>query len=125
MLGWFFVVFRQRDGGASPASASAPEGKRVAAWQTGLDGPKWIDALVKQGRALNLGGNGYPYRYTATAKDLLPTIAAGPPEARAVWVAGPQDVLGEGWDGATAVDQSESADCHPDEWLLIEVWDES
>ena len=29
------------------------------------------------------------------------------------------------WQGGTARDEQLLADCHPDEWLLVEVWDES
>ena len=38
MLGWNIGVFRQANGGASPASANSGEGTRLAVWQTGVNG---------------------------------------------------------------------------------------
>ena len=68
MLGWNIGVFKQRDDGASPATAESQHGTRLAVWQTGLGGRDWLEELVRAGKAINLGGNGYPCRYTATAE---------------------------------------------------------
>jgi hypothetical protein len=46
MLGWHISVFRQTDGGSSPATADSKEGGRLAVWQTDVDGLKWLDELV-------------------------------------------------------------------------------
>ena len=125
MLGWHISVFRQKDGGAAPATMKSPEGARLAVWQTSDPMLAWLDMLVKAGKAIDLGGNGYPNRYTATAKHLIPCFVDGPPEANNVWVCGPQDIIGKGWEGKTVIDHSVIESCRPDEWLLIEVWDES
>jgi hypothetical protein len=60
MLGWHVSVYRQKDGGSSPATFPTPEGTRLAVWQTGIGGLDWLDELVKAGKAIDLGGNGYP-----------------------------------------------------------------
>lgn len=125
MLGWNIDVYRQTDGGASPATAKSPEGARLAVWQTGLGGLDWIDELVKAGKAIDLGGNGYPCRYTAPAKYLIPQISDEPPGARKNWGFDEGDILLEGWIGKTMIDHDVIADCRPDEWLLIVAWDES
>lgn len=125
MLGWNISVFRQEGGGASPATFESPEGTRIAAWQTGWRGLEWLDDLVKEGKALDLGGTGYPCRYTATAQVLLPRVIDQPPGARANWVADAGDVVNEKWEGTTAVNQAVAALCRPDEWLLVVAWDES
>jgi hypothetical protein len=125
MLGWHISVYRQRDGGAAPAPDAKPEGPRIAVWQAGLDGCGWIDELARTGKAINYGGTGYPNRYTARARDVIPIIRAGPPDARSVWAAGEHDVLTSGWAGSTAIDEEAAARCAPDEWLLVEIWDES
>jgi hypothetical protein len=125
MLGWHISVYRQTNGGASPATAESPEGARLAVWQTGLGGLEWIDELVKAGRAIDLGGNGYPCRYTATAEYLIPRIIDEPPGARIVWTFDEGDIILEGWEGKTVVDRDVIAACRPDEWLLIVAWDES
>lgn len=126
MLGWHISVYKQHDGrGASPATFDSPTGDRLAVWQTGLGGTDWIDALVRAGAAVDLGGNGYPLRYTATAREALPRVLEGPPGARANWFLGASDILTEAWAGTTVIDEAASAACRQDEWLLVEAWDES
>jgi len=125
MLGWHISVFRQTDGGASPAESAAGQGTRVAVWQAGPWGLGWIDDLVKEGKVVSLGGNGYPFRYTAQAEQVLPRITAGPPEARDTWAVGPHDILGPPWEGQTVIDRVAADGCRADEWLLIVAWDES
>jgi hypothetical protein len=125
MLGWHISIYRQTDEGASPASAKSPGGTRIAVWQASLDALEWLNELVKAGRAIDLGGNGYPCRYTVTAEYLIPCIVDKPPGARNTWVCGASDVLTEKWEGRTVVDRAAVAACRPDEWLLVEAWDES
>ena len=125
MLGWHISIYRQTDDGASPATAESSPGTRVAVWQTGLGGLDWIDELVKAGKAINLGGRGYPSRYTATTENLIPRIGDEPPGARPVWAFGVGDILTEKWVGETLIDHAAAAACRPREWLLIEAWDES
>lgn len=125
MLGWHISIYRQADGGASPVTAESNRGPRLAVWQTGLGGLDWIQELVKAGKAFDLGGNGYPCRFTATAEHLIPRLDDGPPKARQIWAFGEHDVLTEKWEGKTVIDRAASAVCRPDEWLLIEAWDES
>ncbi len=124
MIGWHISVYRQKDGGAAAATAASSQGTRLAVWQTGLHGLRWLDELVKSGNAIDLGGNGYPLRFTATAEHLVPRIKQ-PPEANAVWVCGPQDILTDKWAGKTVVELDAIAQCRIGEWLLVEAWDES
>ncbi len=125
MLGWHISVHKQPKGGRAPATFKGAEGICLVEWQTGLGGLDWIDDLVRAGKAIDLGGNGYPYRYTARAEHLRPGLLAGPPCANEMWVCGPDDILTSKWKGQTTKDLEELAKCRPDEWLLIEVWDES
>ena len=115
MLGWDISVCRQSDGGVSPATADSPEGTRLASWQAGLTGLDWLNELVKEGKAIDLGGNGYPCRYTATAEYLFPRIVDMPPGAKSDW---------EGWKVVWA-SEPEVALCRLDEWLIVEAWDQS
>lgn len=97
----------------------------MAVWQTGVWGLKWLDELIQQGAVLDLGGNGYPTRFTAPASVILPRVLGGPPDANEVWGRDEWDVVDERWVGRTAIDHSVADMCADDEWLLIEVWDES
>lgn len=125
MLAWHISVYRQTDRGTSPATTKSLKGKRLAVWQTGLGGLDWISDLAKGGEAIDLGGNGYPCCFTATAERLIPRIVDGPPGAHSTWIYEASDVLTEKWEGKTVVDRAAVADCRPDEWLLVEAWDES
>lgn len=85
----------------------------------------WINALVKEEKAVSLRGDGYPLKFTATATHLRTQLLEGPPCAKAIWPCGPNDILGPGWRGKTFKNLEELAACAPDEWLVIEAWDES
>ncbi|MGH9752600.1 MAG: hypothetical protein ACREA2_07435 [Blastocatellia bacterium] len=97
----------------------------MAIWQARLEGLDWIDELVEAGKAIDLGGNGYPIWYTATAENLIPRIIDEPPAARKAWIFDEGDIILEGWEGKTVIDRDVIAACRPDEWLLIVAWDES
>jgi hypothetical protein len=99
-------------------------GDRIAAWQSGIAGLRWIDELVKSGAAIAASTDGCPSVFYAKAVDVVPRLDA-PPKARRIWLSGPDDILTEEWAGRTVVDQGAAATCTPDEWLLIEAWDES
>jgi hypothetical protein len=139
MLGWNISVYRLTS--APPARASRKEldarlealaeddragaGERIAIWQTGLDGLHWISELVTAGRAAWRSANGYPERYLAPARDLLPRIVDGPPYEQSPWVTGLHDVLLPNWVGKTVIDHEAAKACPPDEWLYVVAWDES
>ncbi len=125
MLGWNISVYRQDGDGSSPATAESVAGVRLAVWQTGLEGLNWIEELVKAGKVISLGGDGNPCRYTATAENLISQIIDEPPMAKGVWACGENDIITEQWEGQTEINRTIAAACQPDEWLLIEAWDES
>jgi hypothetical protein len=125
MLGWHVSVYRQTDGGGAPATMESAEGTRMAVWQTGIGGLDWLTELVKEGKAVDLGGNGYPSRFSATAEVIVPRIVDTPPGARADWLLDAGDFVTEKWEGKTVVDGGVAGKCPPDEWLIVEVWDES
>ncbi len=125
MLGWHVSIYRQTNGGASPATFESPEGASLAVWQTDVDGLDWLLALVKAGKAIDLGGNGYPYKYTAPAEHLFPYFVQNPPRANKYWLLGAGDLVTDKYVGKTVVDASAASECRPEEWLLVVVWDES
>lgn len=92
-LGWHAIVYKQKDG-TRPAAFDT-DGDCVHDWSTGVWGLNWLDDLVKADKAVSLGGNGYPIRYTAKTEDLIPKV----PELK--------------------------GQCLPGEWLIVEAWDQS
>ena len=113
MLGW--EVFVSRQGSDAP----------VARWKTSVFGLKWLDALVEGHKALDLGGNGYPNKYSIAAGVLLPIITRGLPANSSPLVVGDDYVTPAGWSGDVTLNAKNAAACHPDEQLLLEAWDQS
>lgn len=97
----------------------------MAVWQAGYKGLRWLDELVTAGKVIDLGGNGYPWRYTVQAANLIPRIIEEPPQANQTWVHQEGDILTDKWEGRTIVDKAACAECSPQEWLLVVAWDES
>ncbi len=124
MLGFNVGIYRQTNEGNSPATMTSPAGTRLAIWQT-FGTLQWIDKLVEEGAVIDLGGDGYPLRYTAATENIIPKIINGPPEANPIWFSDPGDTFIEGYVGKTLIDHAAIAACRPDEWLIIEAWDES
>jgi hypothetical protein len=125
MLGWHISIYRQTDEGKSPATFESPEGSRLAVWQAGVGGLDWLSKLIDEGKAISLGGSGYPYRFTATAAHLIPHFIESPPQAHDKWLLGAGDIVTDNWEGKTVIDGNAATQCRPDEWLLVEAWDES
>jgi hypothetical protein len=123
MLGYQVSIYRQRDEGASPATAGSPEDARVAVWQTGIGGLDWLVELEKAGKAIFLGGDGYPCRFTATTEHLRPEITAAAEGVQKTWLLGEAEIVTEKWEGKNVIDRDAVAACRPDEWLLVEGWD--
>ena len=119
MLGWDVHVYRQ--------SGNASESKRllVARWSTNVFGIRWIDELVKKKKAVDLGGDGYPCRYSVAAGILLPIITAGIPSSASPPVFGEDYIVPPNWQGNVELDSEHMSECPSDEQLLIEAWDQS
>src|SRR6185312_10071370 len=125
MPGWIVEVHRQREGVATPAKLEPERGERIAIWQTGFNGADWLFELARSGKGVDLGGIGYPCWFTAPAREILPRIMEKPPGARDHWIANETDVVIGPWAGKTILDQAVAEKCTPDDWLIIEAWDES
>jgi hypothetical protein len=126
MLGWEVIVYKQADGGNSPAKPESEPGNSIASWLTGMNGLNWLETLVKAGNAMDLGGNGYPLAFTATAEDLIPQLVQGPPQAlRTFHPCETLSAFANRDSETTVTGLVESAGCRMGEWLLIHAWDQS
>lgn len=120
MPGWSIVVYKQSDGNG-PATAESSGDTVVGMWLASVNGLKWLDELVKASKAIDLGGDGYPMRYTATAGNLLPRMLEKSPLPSSAQ----EDELGDNLIGPLNVDHAEAGSCRFDEWLLVMAWDRS
>jgi hypothetical protein len=107
MLGWGITIYTQPDG-KLPATSSSPDKDIIVRWDARLFGLDWLDEMVKAGEAVGLGGNGYPLRFTAKAKNLIPKVSESLPAMRVVDIKFDKAVVDK---------------CDPEEWLLVEAWD--
>jgi hypothetical protein len=108
VLGYWIVISTQ-----PPEQVAALEVVKktvLANWETGTSGIRWLDALVKEGKATKLRSDGYPNRYVSTAGVVLPLVVPTPPGGKA----------------SNAIFKTdEIAACPPDQSLTIEAWDQS
>lgn len=99
MFGWHLTVYRTTPTG---------EGEALATWRCGPHGLSWLQPLIERGDAQVITQNGgYPDRYRVRAGALqcrLPALLGG---AR----------VGADADGL--------AQCSPEEWVVLEAWDEN
>jgi hypothetical protein len=144
MLGWHISLHRLTDEVSIRRSFAValfdPErkaefdegavGERVAVWQAGIRGLRWIEEAAGRDGGVALSRNGYPNWYLVRAADLIPTIRGHRPYEPPMyeyptWIVGEGDVLLPGWLGRTTVNAQAMDRCKPKEWLLVEAWDES
>ena len=97
----------------------------IAHWRTGMSGTNWLDQLVKEGHASDLGGDGYPCKYSVTAGVLLPILTSGLPTNNSPLVIGDDYVLPENWSDEITWNREVTLACQPSELLTIEAWDQS
>ena len=120
MLGWDVQVFRRHES-RPDATGELP----LASWQTGVSGLRWLDDLVQRGQAVDLGGNGYPNRYSIAANVLIPIISAGLPANDNPVVIGDDYFLPKGWSSKVKLNRQKIAECPAEAQLLVEAWDQS
>ena len=122
MLGWWIVVYAatpdERDQGRSKEAV-------LAQWEIGLGGTAWLDELVAAGNAVQEARDGYPSRYIAKARLVLPLIENGPPRHSGPAVVGDDYVLPPNWKGSFQLHEDRVAQCVPDQILTIDAWDQS
>jgi hypothetical protein len=77
-------------------------------------------------KATLLGTNcGYPVRYRSTAGVILPILAAGIPSGENPQIIGDDYLMPENWRGDVVIDTDKIKDCKPDDFLLMDAWDQS
>ena len=121
MLGFFVEVHQQKDGGEKPATMDSPLGTKLSLWASGMNGVDWLMDLAKAGKAIDLGGGGYPWRFTITVKELLVFLL----NRETQWTHDDKDFSRGPWGSKTFANSAGLDECKGDEWLIVDCWDES
>jgi hypothetical protein len=119
MIGWWIVIAQLTPKGGDRKAAV------LATWETSVSGIDWLNKLSKEGLADQLSRDGYPNRFTAIARDVLPLIAGGPPAHNGPEIIGDDYVMPGNWTGKVTLHHDKIAACPPDQMLTIEAWDQS
>ena len=115
MSGWWVVVDPR-----TPEERDASQdrmGPLVASWEASLFSMRFLDDLVKEGRAKQHSFNGYPNRYTVLAGDFVPFIIGGPPVRD--W--GPN----KGWTSKVTIHHQRLSALPAGHMLTVDVWDQT
>ena len=125
-MGWLFIVRAQTEG--DPDTDHEGEGRaekalELARWEAGLGSTAWVDGLVNDGRAAKLAAGGYPNKYAALAKDVLPLLKDGPPLHAGPPVVGDDYYTPGGWTGKAQFNAERINACSPSVMLTVETWD--
>jgi hypothetical protein len=121
MLGWeIFVSRRERK-----INHLIRSSQLVAAWEAGLSGTDWLDVLTQEGKAIDLGGNGYPNRWAASVAGIRPILEKGIPSGKAKLVVGDDDLQQVTLPVYKKLAWDLLANLPPEEMLDIEAWDQS
>lgn len=79
--------------------------------------------MAERGKATQLKKGGYPTRYVAFARDVLPLIANGPPQHDDMDIIGDDHVMPNGRSGNVILRHEKIAVCPPEQILTIDAWD--
>ena len=120
MLGFDIEIYKFTDG--MDITSLKIDKPILARWSSGgFRGLDWIENLVSEAKAEDLGGNGYPLYYKAKAQFILEALALDAPKNKGQTIIGDDYVMPSDW--RSEIDTSKIAKCDPDQQLIVEAWD--
>ena len=120
MLGFDIEIYKFTDG--MDITSNKIDKPILARWSSGgFRGLDWIENLVSEAKAEDLGGNGYPLYYKAKAQFILEALALDVPKNKDQTIIGDDYVMQSDW--RSDIDTSKIAKCDPDQQLIVEAWD--
>ena len=125
MLGWEVLVYRESDYLKAEAENDPAGGVPLIRWSTGIGGLKWIDELVQDEQATDLGSDGLLAKYSVPASVFVPIIRKGLPKNEDPPVFGDDYYIPPGWNGKVRILEEKVGALANDETLIIEAWDQS
>ena len=120
MLGFDIEIYKFTDG--MDITSLKIDKPILARWSSGgFRGLDWIENLVSEAKAEDLGGNGYPLYYKAKAQFILEALALDVPKNTGQTIIGDDYVMPSDW--RSDIDTSKIAKCDPHQQLIVEAWD--
>ena len=120
MLGFDIEIYKFTDG--MDITSLKIDKPILARWSSGgFRGLDWIENLVSEAKAEDLGCNGYPLYYKAKAQFILEALALDVPKNTGQTIIGDDYVMPSDW--RSDIDTSKIAKCDPDQQLIVEAWD--
>ena len=120
MIGFDIEIYKFTDG--MDITSLKIDKPILARWSSGgFRGLDWIENLVSEAKAEDLGGNGYPLYYKAKAQFILEALALDVPKNKGQTIIGDDYVMPSDW--RSDIDTSKIAKCDPDQQLIVEAWD--
>jgi hypothetical protein len=120
MLGFDIEIYKFTDG--MDITSLKIDKPILARWSSGgFRGLDWIENLVSEAKAEDLGGNGYPLYYKAKAQFILEALALDIPKNKGQTIIGDDYVMPSDW--RSEINTSKIAKCDPDQQLIVEAWD--
>lgn len=120
MIGYSISVYELVEG--MDITSISNDNEALATWTSGgFDGLDWIDNLVSEAKAEDLGGNGYPIYYKAQVQVVLKALAVDALKNEGQTIMDDENVMTSDW--RSKIDTSELAKLKPNQQLLIEAWD--
>jgi len=130
MLGWGIIVYALSPEEKDRADQNERESAILAKWDAGLFGIRWLAELVQSGAAEQLSKYGYPNKYTAKAKHILPIIKGEDVQLSddECWVFctdenGEEIAQPPGWSKTLQFHEDRILACTVDQILTIDAWD--
>jgi len=120
MIGYSISVYEFVEG--MDITSISNDNEALATWTSGgFGGLDWIDNLVSEGKAEDLGGNGYPDYYKVQVQFVLDALAADTPKNEGQTIMDDENVMASDW--RSKIDTSEIVKLKPNQQLIIEAWD--
>ena len=120
MLGYDIEIYKFTDG--MNITSNKIDKHVLARWTSGgFGGLDWIENLVSEAKAEDLGGNGYPLYYKAKALFILEALTRDTPKNKDQTIIGEDYVMSSDW--RSGIDLSMIEECDPNQQLIIEAWD--
>ena len=120
MIGFDIEIYKFTDG--MDITSLKIDKPILARWSSGgFHGLDWIENLVSEAKAEDLGGNGYPLYYKAKAQFILEALALDIPKNKDQTIIGDDYVMPSDW--RSDIDTSAIAKCDPYQQLIVEAWD--